>query len=286
MTDTLLCTPLRVEHAALRGDGPLQPMRTGRGQRRSLRRARGRADPTAPMLVAGVCGAVSEDLRPGDLVVATEVVTEGRPRVTCPSAPLLAGTLRRLGLTVHLGTIATTPRIAAAAVRERLGVNGVLAVDMESGYLATGAVAAFAVVRAVVDAPDHPLWRMGTVNRGVVALRSLRQARPALQQWAAATGAREVSLVDGLEWAQLVLVAGSGHSRHSRTLAERAEAAGIPVCLFDGPEEFDLGRLDGVRRISMTTGTGCSPYAVDEFVRCLRGLGPVSVRDSPKREVV
>ena len=47
--------------------------------------------------------------------------------VAVPSAPLLAGALRRLGLTVHVGAISSVSRIG----RELAG-SGALAVDMES----------------------------------------------------------------------------------------------------------------------------------------------------------
>ncbi|MFZ0875320.1 MAG: 4-hydroxy-3-methylbut-2-enyl diphosphate reductase [Pseudonocardiaceae bacterium] len=71
--------------------------------------------------------------------------------------------------------------------------SGALAVDMESFQLAA-AGSPFAVVRTIVDTVDHPLWRFGTVHRGVTALRTLRACTPALELWAAATGPRDVLL--------------------------------------------------------------------------------------------
>jgi len=53
-----------------------------------------------------------------------------------PSAPLLAGALRRLGLTVHVGPIVCTPRLVSGAGRAALAATGALAVDMESAAVA------------------------------------------------------------------------------------------------------------------------------------------------------
>jgi 4-hydroxy-3-methylbut-2-enyl diphosphate reductase LytB-like protein/phosphorylase superfamily protein len=173
----LVCTPLLVEQLAL-GHLPGTPVRrTGMGPRPAL--------PDGPGLVAGVAGSLSVDVRPGDVVVASEVRGPGIP-VPVPSAPMLAGALRRLGLRVHVGPIVSMTRPVDGAARRELAATGALAVDMESAFLAP-ATGPFAVVRTIVDTPDHPLWRLGTVVRGITALRTLRRAAPAIAQWTAAT---------------------------------------------------------------------------------------------------
>ena len=220
----VLCTPLRVEQAALSGAGrSMRVVHTGMGPRRAAAAAATLSGGRDPILVAGVGGALTPHIRPGDVVVATEVrsgtpnalsppssttglfaqlwtallsnsATEelGKPatpdRVEVASAPLLAGALRRLGLTVHTGPIRSVSRIGRG-----LAGNEALAVDMESAQLAA-AGSPFAVVRAIVDTPDHPLWQLGTLHRGVTALRTLRACAPALNLWAAATGPRAVLL--------------------------------------------------------------------------------------------
>ncbi|MBV9163723.1 MAG: 4-hydroxy-3-methylbut-2-enyl diphosphate reductase [Pseudonocardiales bacterium] len=198
---------------------------TGMGPRRASATAAALATSTDPVLVAGVGGGLAPQVRPGDVVVASEVREASRAEnalrppssasellsrtraallsnsaigglladsasgsVEVPSAPLLAGALRRLGLTVHIGPISSISRLARTPI-----VDGALAVDMESAQLATADVP-FAVVRAIVDTTDHPLWRLGMPRRGVRALRTLRACQPALEWWAAATGPREVLL--------------------------------------------------------------------------------------------
>jgi 4-hydroxy-3-methylbut-2-enyl diphosphate reductase len=189
----VIAAPLRTEHAALRGTAAgARVERTGRGPHRSLTWVSSR--PAGPVLVAGVAGALQAGLRPGDLVVASEV-TDGSTRIPSDSAPLLAGALARHGLRAHVGAVFTSAGIATGAARRRLAASGALAVDTETLVLATGAAGRpFAAVRAIVDTPDHPLVSPATVFRGLAALRALRAAGPALAEWTAALGAREVVL--------------------------------------------------------------------------------------------
>jgi 4-hydroxy-3-methylbut-2-en-1-yl diphosphate reductase len=188
LSSTVLFTPLRVEHAALRGAArSMRVVRTGMGPRRAA--ATSAASHADAVVVAGLAGAQARHIRPGDVVVASEVRGTGST-VEIPSAPLLASALRRLGLTVHIGPIRSVPGIAWKIAEV---APEVLAVDMESAQLAP-ASAPFAVVRAIVDSPDHPLWHPGTLRRGIAGLRALKACQPALEQWAAATGARNVLL--------------------------------------------------------------------------------------------
>jgi 4-hydroxy-3-methylbut-2-enyl diphosphate reductase len=184
-------TALRVERAALAGRLPGLPALTiGMGPARAGRLPGGRRG----LLLVGVAGGLAPGVAPGDLVVASEVITE-TGRIPIPSAPLLAGALRRRGLRVHVGPLVASGSVVRGKRREELAATGALAVDMESGAVAgVAAGGPFAVVRAVVDTPDHPLLRPGTVVRGVTALRALRAAAPVLQEWAAAVDRRDVVL--------------------------------------------------------------------------------------------
>ncbi|MGH3821995.1 MAG: hypothetical protein ACRDRA_04025 [Pseudonocardiaceae bacterium] len=282
MNTAVLCTPLRVEQAVLRRAGhSMRLVRTGMGPHRAAATAVTLSS-TDPVLVAGVAGAQSPHLHPGDVVVATEVransATPGLAgSVEVRSAPLLAGALRGLGLRVHLGAISSVPRIAWGAV-----ADGSIAVDMESAQLA-GTDRPFAVVRVIVDTPDHPLWHIGTLRRGVAALRTLRACLPALEWWAAATGPREVLLAaprtDDIPQVHLVLVAGSADSSESLRLVEVAQREGVPAYLVDDVSEIDLRWLAGRTRLGITTGAAAPSHLVEEIVHCLGGLGPVTARE-------
>jgi 4-hydroxy-3-methylbut-2-en-1-yl diphosphate reductase len=215
----LVCAPLRLEARALRrglrsagqetgqtagqgtgqptgaGPGAVQVVVTGYGPRRaSARETMLRDQPFAAMAIAGVGGGLAADLRPGDLVVASEV-TDGHTVIPCPSAALLAGELRRAGLRVRVGRVVTVDHLVRGAERERLAATGALVADMESAVLARAAAGRpLAVIRAVSDTPGRPLVSPGVLGGGLAALRSLRAAGPALARWAAAVAERQVLL--------------------------------------------------------------------------------------------
>jgi 4-hydroxy-3-methylbut-2-enyl diphosphate reductase len=197
MSRLLVCSPLGFEARAIRrGLGPgCDVRRTGYGAQRSARQAeRLRHDDFGMLAIAGVGGGLTAGLVPGDLVVGTEICgPDGR--VSCPSAPLLAGELYRAGLRVHAGKIATVPGLALGSERDRLAADGMLAADLESAMLLRAADGRPAVVvRAVSDTPQQPLLSPRVLAGGVAALRALRLAAPALARWAAAGGAHKVLL--------------------------------------------------------------------------------------------
>jgi 4-hydroxy-3-methylbut-2-enyl diphosphate reductase len=192
----LVCTPLLAEQLAVRGRVQAPLVRTGAGPSGKLP---SRTPSTGPLLVAGVAGALTDDLSTGDLVVSDELRSTGA-RHRSDAAPLVAGALRRRGLTVHLGAVYSHDRLVRSPAQrrelsERIAPHRALAVDTESAFLAARAPHGQTVaVRAIVDTPARPLIRPGTAWRGLAALRSLRAAAPVLDQWAAATGDRDVLL--------------------------------------------------------------------------------------------
>jgi 4-hydroxy-3-methylbut-2-en-1-yl diphosphate reductase len=216
----LLLAPLRVEAGAMRrglrhlpdGGQSVRLVRTGYGPARSAAAAAGVAASDCDMVaVGGVAGGLTDDVDVGDIVVAAEVTDAGGfggspPRASTagsadattlrlPSAPLLAGELRRAGLRVHVGPLATVYKLAKASAHADLARAGVIAIDMESAPLLAGAGdRPAAVVRAISDTPAHPLVSPYTVSGGIAALKSLRLAVPVLARWAAAAGQRQVLL--------------------------------------------------------------------------------------------
>ena len=183
----IVSTPLRSEWLALRGRLKADVLHTGRSSDGGLEQTGER-----PVMVAGVAGALGNDLRPGDLVVADEIRGDGEP-MPSHASPFLVGAVRRAGLRVHHGPVVTTPRIVDAPdARRTLAETGALVVDTESALLAAAAQPGqAAVIRAVVDTPDHRLLRPGTLARGPKALWALRRAAPVIDAWAAATGDRK-----------------------------------------------------------------------------------------------
>jgi len=149
------------------------------------------------LVVRGVGVGLTDDLRPGDLAVGTEV-TDGRTAISCPSAPLLAGELRRDGLPVRVGRIVTVDHPVGPGDQRTLAAGGAIAADLESAALLGGVGDRPAiVVRAIGHPPEPPSGRPISRNRAAAeaaALASLRLAAPALARWSAACGPRRVLL--------------------------------------------------------------------------------------------
>ncbi|MGH3266295.1 MAG: hypothetical protein ACRDNS_30365, partial [Trebonia sp.] len=195
----LVLAPLRIEANAVRrglGNPTSHVLHAGMGATRA-RRSAGKSQPMSfgAMAVMGTAAGLSDDLSPGDLVVASEV-TDGETTVRLPGADLLAAQLRRAGLAARAGRLVTVRKLVKPSQRLRLAAEGYLAADMETAALLDAAHGRpMAVIRAVSDAGLGPgIAGSGLVRGGVAALRSLRRAAPVVEQWAAACRERTVLL--------------------------------------------------------------------------------------------
>jgi 4-hydroxy-3-methylbut-2-en-1-yl diphosphate reductase len=195
--DLLVLAPLSLEAKAVRAGAPWAHVeRVGMGPRRASRSAElvGRGAGGA-VLIAGFCGALDPSLEPGDVVLASEV--RGPTGTTsCSDPAILAGVLRRGGLRVHVGPIASSQRLVLRDRRRTLHATGALAVDMESAWLAPAAQGQpLVTLRVVVDTDRHELHRpLRTVAAAAAAYRSLRRACALVEDWARALAPREVVL--------------------------------------------------------------------------------------------
>jgi 4-hydroxy-3-methylbut-2-enyl diphosphate reductase len=187
--------PLSIEARAVRAGAPWARVhRIGMGPRRAARSARV-AENGGPVLIAGFCGALDPDLEPGDVVLASEL--RGPTGTTpCPDPSILAGVLRRGGLRVRVGPIASSQRLVVRERRRALQRSGALAVDMESAWLAPATCARpLVTLRVVLDTHRQELHRpLRTVHGAGVAYRTLRRASALAEDWARALGPREVVL--------------------------------------------------------------------------------------------
>lgn len=182
----LVFAPLRVEAAALRSQPGWRVLRSGMGPARSrIAAARGLAvEDAAAVAVVGLCAAVSPELKAGDVVCASELRCEGAEPIQVPAGVLLAAAVRRRGLRAHVGPVLSTDHVAGPEERRRLEGDGVLALDMESAWLAEAADGRpLAVLRVVVESAGRRLADPRTVVAGARALVNLRRAGPALAEW-------------------------------------------------------------------------------------------------------
>ena len=175
----LVLAPMAIEEVALRTKSRV--LRTGMGPERArIAAARALAIDARSVAIAGLCGGVDPALRPGDVVCANELRREDGTTV----AEELAATARRHGLRAHVGPLVSADRILTPA--ERSSLDGALAVDMESAWLAESAGGRpLAVLRVVVDQAGRRLSDPRIAVDGVRALRSLRRCSSVLSEWSA-----------------------------------------------------------------------------------------------------
>jgi 4-hydroxy-3-methylbut-2-en-1-yl diphosphate reductase len=194
----LVLAPLRIEaNAVHRGAPGAEVVVTGQGVERARRAALNlvaRCGTAQAVAVAGFGGAARDDLRPGDVVIATEVRGQGRA-TRLHGAEVLANAVRHVGLRVHTGAIASLDHVVRGAERSELARTGVLAVDMESAQLICAARGhPVAVVRVIVDTPARALPSRWTIPDGVRAYRTLRAVAEVFDAWARAVGPRSILL--------------------------------------------------------------------------------------------
>jgi 4-hydroxy-3-methylbut-2-enyl diphosphate reductase len=184
MSDVLVTAPLRLEALAIRaGARRLRIQKTGMAAVEKLR-----SDPAGALVVMGVCGGLEEGCRPGEVVIADELLDGEHPemqqRVPCPSAESLARALEHRGIVVRSATIVSVARIAHGEKRVELRERGAAVVDMESAWLAAGAGRRpFAVIRVVADTPSREVTRpLLTLTGAARAALSLRRTAAALEE--------------------------------------------------------------------------------------------------------
>ncbi len=122
------------------------------------------------VIATGLAGALSEELQPGDLVLADRLVLASeRPGLAPATFAISPGDLARFKAALEApplkfttGTLLTAARILkdGAAKRDARARTGALAVDMESAAVAAEAnrcAMRFACVRAVLDTVDEEI---------------------------------------------------------------------------------------------------------------------------------
>jgi 4-hydroxy-3-methylbut-2-enyl diphosphate reductase len=193
----LVLAPMAVEARAVRAGAPwARVQRIGMGPARARRAASLTHEGShRAVIIAGFCGALDPELRPGDIVLASEL--RGPTGTTvCPDPAILAGHLRRHGFNVSVGPVASTQRLVVRERRRALQRTGALAVDMESAWLAPDAHAQpLVTLRVVLDTHRNELHRpLRTAAGAARAYRALRGVSALVAEWASALSERDILL--------------------------------------------------------------------------------------------
>ncbi len=108
------------------------------------------------VISCGLAGGLRADLPTGTILVPREVRRPGGELLQCDAelVELLAEGARRLGAEPIFDPLITTDAIVAGADRTNLAAQGYAGVDMETGRLQAGRIAA---VRVVLDTPQREL---------------------------------------------------------------------------------------------------------------------------------
>ncbi len=203
MTGLTLLAPMGIEAAALRrglrthaDDRAIAVRHVGIGPGSARRASRALGSQPGPVLVAGVGGGLTPALSPGDVVLASEIRDPDGRVVACADPSLLASVLTGAGLTVHVGPVASSPRVVRGRARAALAATGAVAVDMESAWLAQAAgTRPMGVLRVVLDTPARELRNPIHTLAGLArALGVLASAGAQLPGWSELLAPREVVL--------------------------------------------------------------------------------------------
>jgi 4-hydroxy-3-methylbut-2-enyl diphosphate reductase len=237
-------------HASLKGLGPVGVReRLGRGASVGVHQRPGQAsspqeaDRPSFQVLAGYCGATNEELSSGDVVVATEVLSEtGTFELSKPLAMALCGSLTKvlapLGKRAVIGKIWSGKRpVLGRKARESLGVRGVLAAEMEAAFLLGGEGGPVAISPVADDMRPGSVFtgQLSGIVRVVLdsshgfspsslseAKRSLGEVAPVIATWGSVLGERELLLASPRSWC-------AGVERAVAVVERALERFGAPV---------------------------------------------------------
>ncbi len=141
-------------------------LQTGMGARGVARAVVSLGTPSL-ILSAGFCRGVGPEVELGDLVVASQVIRHAESFAADPFLLETAtGATKAIGFPFHVGTILTVDEVVTAAEAGETRADGpIVAVDMESAYLAEAADwrgIPFLAIRVVSDTAAEPWAARGS----------------------------------------------------------------------------------------------------------------------------
>jgi len=99
-----------------------------------------------------------------------------------------------------------------------------------------------------------------------------------------ATTNRQLAVKELCRSVELVLVIGAPESSNCNRLREVAEAHGVTAYLINGPQDLDLGWLDGIENVGITSGASTPELLVDAVIDAI-GPDEVVILKGAKEDV-
>jgi 4-hydroxy-3-methylbut-2-enyl diphosphate reductase len=207
------------------GESIVLPTELGAGRRAAADIA-ATLEATAPVAFAAVAVALVPELRPGDLVVASELRTTSPPTSRpLPASSLVAAEISRAGLGVWTGPVVSVAPHHEARERAALAGSGAVALDAQAGFvMGLFEPNPIAVVCSISEPAGHD--RRATASADALdesrALGSLLALRRPLERWARAAGPHDVLLASPRSFC-------AGVERAIETVERALERYGPPV---------------------------------------------------------
>jgi 4-hydroxy-3-methylbut-2-enyl diphosphate reductase len=167
------------------GAGRCLFVQTGLGQERAGAAARD-VPPVALFVSCGCAGALVDWLRPGDVVLASQIVpVDGE---ALPADASLATWAAKRGVRIHVGPIASSPTVLESArAKAQAGAAGALVVEMEGAALAREARTRgipFVDLRVVLDVQGQDIPALDVLDGASGEIRTGRAAAAvAIRPW-------------------------------------------------------------------------------------------------------
>jgi 4-hydroxy-3-methylbut-2-enyl diphosphate reductase len=165
---------------------------------------------SAPVAFAGMAAALDPGLRPGDLIVASELRATFPPMSrSLPAASIVAAEIRRAGLGVRTGPVVAAPSSTDDSARAASAVSGAVALAPHSVF-----------VMGLFD--PNPVAVVCVIAAGALGDASLLALRGPLERWARASGPHDVLLASPRSFC-------AGVERAIETVERALERYGPPV---------------------------------------------------------
>ena len=205
--ELIFLAPLAIEAMAIKKSGKMLK-KIGMGRQKSIKFADTYAEAvpkSANLVIMGIAGGCDTKLRPGDIIIASNICkikengkydeSSVENNIELNDSDALAHLIQYMRLknnrenvdsyNLYHAPIGCSDVIITGQARENASLDNIPAVEMESFWLASKLihrVASIQVVRIILDTPDGELFSLASLGRLKTALKQLRQTAELIQK--------------------------------------------------------------------------------------------------------